>query len=375
MAIIGLTFVFGSYQTQPQINASAAPIKVNASAAPIKVNVSKLVKLRHPIYFELLGRVTPFEVSQIRPQVTGIIQEKTFVEGSNVVQNQQLYQIEPAPFIAAFNHAKANLVKAKAIYDTVKMRKDRFYTLLKKKSISVQKYEDVLLELAEAEAQILVEQAKVEEAEINLNYTKVLAPISGYIGKSNVTKGALVTTNQDEALAQITSLDPIYVDINQPIQNIDRKIDFLAKLKNQTITLHFDSSINSYPLPGILKFADIVIDEDTNSILLRAEFANPNKVLLPGLFVKVKLLEKFVIGYKIPQHTLQRNPEGSPFIYIADQNSTIQIIDVDIMSQLDNHYVITGKIPKDAFLLLDNLVRVQLGNKVETHLNTAIGGQ
>lgn len=274
------------------------------------------------------GRTSAFRVAEIRPQVSGLIQKRLFTEGSDVKADQVLYQIDPAPFQAALDNAKAALGRAEANLPSIRSRAERYRELLADKAVSQQDYDDAAAALTQVEADIKYWQATVETARINLGYTRVTAPISGRIGKSSVTDGAIVTAYQPMALATIQQLDPIYVDVPQSTTDLLRVKSRLkdGRLKeNETdqnkVKLILEDG-TAYPLEGILQFSDITVDPTTGSVILRAVFPNPEGVLLPGMFVQAVIKEGVnEQAILIPQQGVSRDPKGNPFALIVDAES------------------------------------------------------
>jgi membrane fusion protein, multidrug efflux system len=280
---------------------------------------------------ELPGRTSAYVVAEIRPQVNGIIQKRLFTEGSDVKIGQVLYQIDPAPFQAALDSAKAALAKSEANLPVTRLKFERYKQLLAERAVSQQDYDDREAALKQAQADIEFSKAAVETARINLDYTRVTAPISGRIGKSTVTDGALVTAYQPLPLATIQQLDPIYVDVPQSTAELlrlrrrleDNRLHQNGTTQNKVKLILEDGS--AYPLDGILQFRDITVDPTTGSVVLRAVFPNPEGILLPGMFVRAVVKEgtneRAVL---IPQQAVSRDPKGNPIALIVDGEGKIQ---------------------------------------------------
>ncbi|ODN68181.1 efflux RND transporter periplasmic adaptor subunit [Methylophaga muralis] len=251
----------------------------NSAPPPAKVNVVTLIKQPVTLTTELPARTIAFRQAEVRPQVNGIIEKRLFEEGADVEAGQQLYQIDAAPFQAALQMARAELARAEANLQSTKAREERFKGLIDNKAISQQDYDDALAAFLQSQAEVAVAKANIETAQINLRYTKVNAPISGRIGRSNVTEGALVTAQQADLLATIVQIDPIYVDIAQPSkrllslrkQLIENKIDNAAA---PTVTLTLEDN-SQYEHSGELQFSEVNVQESTGSIVIRALFPNP----------------------------------------------------------------------------------------------------
>ncbi len=280
---------------------------------------------------ELPGRTCAHLVSEIRPQVNGIIKKRLFTEGSDVEAGQLLYQIDPAPFQAALDSAKASLAKSRANMAVTRLRFERYKELLAERVVSQQDYDDREAALKQAEADIEYCKAAVETARINLDYTRVTAPIFGRIGKSNVTDGALVTAYQLLPLATIQQLDPIYVDVTQStteLLRLKRRLEgnrLHQKGTNQNTVKAILEDGTEYQFKGTLQFRDITVDPTTGSVVLRAVFPNPKGDLLPGMFlrevVKEGTNEQAIL---VPQQAVSRDPKGNPITLIVDAEGKIQ---------------------------------------------------
>jgi membrane fusion protein (multidrug efflux system) len=271
----------------------------------------------------LPGRISAFKQSQVRPQVNGIITARLFEEGAEVEKGQQLYQIDDARFKAALISAQADLKSARSTINSIEARTRRYEELVKIDAVSRQEYDDVIAQLDQANAAVEVAKAAVEVARVNLAYTKVYAPISGQIGRSLVTEGALVTANQAEPLSVITQLDPVYVDMQQ--SGMDTTAIQQARLQGQDsipVTLMLgDSDQTPYPHEGTLKFSEVTIDQTTGSITLRAIAPNPDKILLPGLFVRAAIGIGEQQAMLVPQRATTRTPDGQISVWVVDSNN------------------------------------------------------
>jgi len=321
---------------------------------------------------ELPGRTTPFRVAEIRPQVNGIIEKRLFTEGSDVKAGQTLYKIDSAPFQAAINNAKASLNKAKALLPTVNSRAERYKALLVNKAVSRQDYDDAFATLEQARADIEYWKANVETARINLEYCSVTAPISGRIGRSNVTEGAIVTAYQPMALATIQRLDPIYVDVPQSSIELLRlkqrleegRLDYDEEKQSNVKLILEDGS--AYPLVGDLEFRDITVDPSTGSVILRAIFPNPEGVLLPGMFIHAIIKEG--VNNKamlVPQEGVFRDYQGAPVALVANSESIVEKRMLILDRSLGNKWlVVDGLTPGDR-LIVEGMQRIRQGVTVK----------
>lgn len=313
--IIAALFLFGGDEAPEGAAAGAGQ--------PVSVTVVPVVK--RPVTFteELPGRTSAYKVAEIRPQVSGIIEARLFEEGENVTAGQQLYQIDPATYEATHQSAKAVLQRAEANVKSIKSRAERYAELVEIDAVSKQEYDDIQATLAQAQADIAVARAEVAQASINVDYTRVYAPISGRIGKSTVTEGALVTANQAEILTKITQLDPIYVDLTQSSTELMALRRQLGEVEKLPVTLTLEDGM-VYNHTGTLQFSDITVDETTGSVQLRALFPNPERHLLPGLFVHAKLDFGQQEALLVPQKAAVRDNQGNLSVWLLADDNTVQ---------------------------------------------------
>ena len=302
-------------------------------AGPVDVATVKVEARSVPLFTELPGRTAAFRTAEVRPQVSGIIQKRLFQEGSEVQAGQQLYQIDPATYQAALDSARADLAKAQANLRSVEAKAARYADLVGIKAVSRQDYDDARASLDQARAQIMAGEAEVETARINLAYTHVYAPISGRIGRSAVTEGALVTANQTTALATVTQLDPIYVDVSQSSSELMRMRHSIAASQGEPlkVTVKLDGN-TEYDLPGRLEFAEVTVDRSTGAVQVRALFPNPRHELYPGLFVRARItLGARPDAILVPQRALVRNADGSTIVWVvgADAKATPRPVAAD----------------------------------------------
>lgn len=274
-----------------------------------------------PVAVSLGGRTVAYETSEVRPQVTGIIQRRLFTEGSNVRAGQPLYQIDASLYRAAVRQAEANLAAARASADAATARANRYKPLAAQEAVAQQDYTDAEAQARQAQAAVAQASAALETARINLRFASVSAPISGRIGRSLVTNGALASANQAQPLAIIQRLDPIYVDMQQSSAALTALRLSLAKGEvgpgSTSVRLKLDDG-TLYALPGTVEFSEISVDESTGTVTLRARFPNPQGMLLPGMFVTA-LFDQAVqpSAFLVPQSAVQRDFDGSAFVYIV----------------------------------------------------------
>lgn len=324
------------------------------TAAPETVSVSK----------ELPGRTSAFRVAQIRPQVSGIILKRMFTEGGNVKEGQQLYQIDPAPYQAEYDSAVAALQKAEANIMSVRAKEERYAELVKAGAVSKQDYDDSAAALAQAKAEIAVAKAAVAQAEINLRYTKVLSPVSGRVGKSSVTEGALVTANQADALATVQQLDRIYVDVTQSAEEVMNLRNTMGS--KPPVELVFENG-QAFKLLGHLQFSDVTVDESTGMVQLRAIFDNPGMDVLPGLFVHARLVQSKVDNaILVPQQSVVRNADGSTIVFKVGKDNVINPAPVKVSSVVGDKWLVDSGVAAGDVIMVEGLMKVQPGATVKT---------
>ncbi|MBW1918380.1 MAG: efflux RND transporter periplasmic adaptor subunit [Deltaproteobacteria bacterium] len=320
----------------------------------------------------LPGRTSAFRIAEIRPQVSGLIQKRLFTEGSMVKAGQVLYQIDPAPFQAALDNAKAALGKAEANLPAIRLRAERYRELLADKAVSQQEYDDAAAALKQAKAEIEYWKAQVRTARINLGYCRVNAPITGRIGKSNVTEGAIVTAYQPQPLATIQQLDPVYVDVPQSTTELLRLKRRLEKghlnpdgKKQKKVGLLLEDGAK-FPLEGTLQFRDITVDPTTGSVILRIIFPNPEGVLLPGMFVRAVIKEGVnEQALLVPQQAVSRDRKGNPFALLVDAEGKVKQRMLTLDRAIGDQWLVaSGLIPGEQ-VIVEGIQRVRPGVAVK----------
>ena len=284
---------------------------------------------------ELPGRTAPYRISEVRPQINGIVLKRLFTEGNEVKAGQPLYQIDPAPYRAAYNNANAALMTSKA-------KAERFGQLLKANAVAPQDYDDALAAYKQA-------TANVQAARINLGYTRIIAPISGRIGISTVTEGALVTAGQTTALTTIQTLDPMYVDIPQSSTQllVLRQAVAAGQLDKDTLVVSnvglWLEDGTKYALSGKLQFTDVTVDTSTGAVTLRAIFPNPNRLLLPGMYVRAIIGEGVVPNAILaPQQGVIRDTRGLPTAWVVGKNNTAELRTLQVSRSVGNDWLVTS---------------------------------
>jgi membrane fusion protein (multidrug efflux system) len=322
-----------------------------------------------PITAELAGRTAPYQVSDVRPQVSGVIRARLFTEGSMVRQGQTLYQIDPSVYQAQAAQARANLASAVATRNAARIRAGRYGPLAKMQAVSQQEYTDVRAQAAQAAAAVQQNQALLQSANINLRYTRVPAPITGRIGRSTVTTGALVTANQTEALATIQRLDPIYVDMQQSsaqLLALRRSIAAGGAIpaKAQVRLVLEDGS--DYGQTGILDFAETVVDPATGTVTLRATFANPQGLLLPGMYVRGMIVQQTIPNaFLVPQQGVSRDPQGNATVLVVGPGNRAVQRKVTAERTVGDKWVVTAGLQAGDKVIVEGLVKVKPGQPIK----------
>jgi len=288
---------------------------------PVRVGFVVVQQGSAPLEQELPGRVAAFQVSDVRPQVSGVIQRRLFREGSVVRQGQTLYQIDPSIYAAQQAQAAANLQSARASAVAARTRAQRYAPLAKMEAISKQDYTDALAQAQQADAAIAQNSATLRAAQVNMRFTRVPAPITGRIGLSNVTEGALVTANQPDSLATITRLDPVFVDIQQSAADLLKLRQALSQggavPASAQVRLKLpDGSI--YGFTGTVEFSQVIVDQSTGTVTIRARFPNPQSILLPGMFVTAEFAQAIqTSAILVPQQAVSRSPQGNASLFVV----------------------------------------------------------
>lgn len=320
---------------------------------------------------ELPGRTSPYLVSEIRPQVNGIIQKRLFREGSDVNAGQLLYQIDSAPFQAAFESAKASLGKAQANLPAIRSKAERHKELIVDKAVSQQDYDDAAAAVDQALAEIDYWKAQVEAARINLGYTRVTAPISGRIGRSSVTDGALVTAYQASSLATIQQLDPIYVDVTQSsaeLLRLRRNLEsgrLSADGENGRAVRILLEDGTPYPLEGKLQFRDVTVDPATGSYTVRVVVPNTEHLLLPGMFVRAVVQEGIAErAILVPQQGVSRNPKGEPIALVVDDLGTVRQRQLTLNRAIGDQWLVAAGLSAGDCVIVEGMLNVRPGAAV-----------
>ena len=339
---------------------------------PTEVSVVTMKPERVVLTTELPGRTAAYRVAEIRPQVNGLILKRAFKEGSDVKAGDLLYQIDPALYQAAYNQAQAAVAMAEANLPALRSREKRFKKLVAGHALGQQDYDDALGSLLRMEAQLESSQAALESAKINLSYTPIKAPISGRIGRSGVTEGALVMAYQPVSLAVIQQLDPIYVDVTQSTSELlrlrrrlaDGRLTHDGTSQNKVRLILEDGTV--YPLEGTLEFRDITVDPTTGSVILRVVVPNPDGALLPGMFARTVLKE----GVKeeailVPQPGVSRNRKGKPFALVVDAAEKVDQRILTLDRAIGNRWLVSSGLNPGDRVIVEGTQKVRPGASVK----------
>ncbi len=319
---------------------------------------------------DLPGRTTPYLVAEVRPQVTGIVRDQLFAEGSLVEAGQPLYQLDDATYRAEYNSAKAALTRAQVALETARTNEKRANELTKTGAISKQDAENALARLHQAEADVGVARAQLASAEVVLNYARISAPISGRIGKSSVTKGALVTANQDSPLATIQQLDPIYVDLTQSATEL---LELRREMAAGTVTETSDVPVailledgSRYPHDGKMKFTDIAVDETTGSFALRIVVPNPDNMLLPGMYLRASVSNGVrENALLVPQQGITRDPKGGANAMVVTPDGTAESRAVQVSRTIGNKWLVESGLHAGDRVIIEGLQKIRPGAPVQ----------
>ena len=328
-----------------------------------------------PRTVELPGRTAPHLIAELRPQVNGIIKTRAFEEGSMVEAGQLLYQIDPSIYQAALDGAKASLERAEANVYASKLKAQRAAELVKINAVSKEAHDDAQAALKQAQADVALAKAAVDKAKIDLGYTRVSAPISGRIGRSAITPGALVTANQAEALAVVQQLDPIYVDLTQSSADLlalKRDLDSGKVQRTATDSIPVkllleDGSV--YPLEGKLAFSEVTVNQGTGSVTLRALFPNPQGDLLPGMYVRARLAQGVDDkAIRVPQSALLRDAKGMAMVMLVNAESKVEPRPVKTLRASGGDWIIAEGLSGGERVIVAGLQKARPGTEVKAEM-------
>lgn len=318
---------------------------------------------------ELSGRTTAFEISEVRPQTSGIILKRLFAEGSYVREGQALYELDSRTNRATFDNAKAALLQQEANLSTLRTKLNRYQQLVSSNAVAKQDYDDLVGQVKVAEAQVAAARAQVKNAEVDLGYSTIRSPISGQTNRSTVTAGALVTANQTEPLVTIQRLDPIYVDINQSSSELLRLRQQLSKgsldsSNNTRVKLKLEDG-SDYPIEGRLAFSDASVNPDTGTVTIRAVFPNPNHLLLPGMFANAQIVQGVIPNAMlVPQIAVTRTPTGQAMAMIVNDKGVVEPRQITTVGIQGQDWIVTEGLKTGEKVIVDGIAKVKAEQKV-----------
>lgn len=337
---------------------------------PASVTAVTLDTERVTLTRELPGRTNPFLVAEVRPQVSGVIKEQLFTEGGEVEAGQPLYQLDDAAYRAEFNSAKAQLARAEAALHSAQLTAERTAELVSTGAVSTQQNDNAVAALRQAEADVAVADAAVASARVVLGYARIVSPIDGRIGRSTVTRGALVTANQPDPLATVQQLDPIYVDLNQSateLLELRRQLQAgtLKRADDVPVTLLLEDGTR-YPHPGKLKFAEVTVDPSTGSSLLRVVVPNPEYTLMPGMYVRAVVTsgvrENAIL---VPQQGITRDPKGNTTAMIVNEEGMVEARQVKVNRTIGDKWLVDEGLAAGDRVIVEGLQKIQPGKPVQ----------
>lgn len=348
----------------------AAPAK-QAGASPAEVGVVTIESTPVTLTRELPGRTSAFRVAEVRARVNGIVRKRLFTEGSDVKAGQVLFEIDPAPYEATLQSARAQQLRAEATVESAKAQAERYGKLIETNAVSRQEYEDAVAKLKTATADVSAAKAAVTAAKINVGYTRVTAPIAGRIGRSEVTEGAYVQQASATLLATVQQLEPVYVDLTWSSTEMMRMKRLVESGELETIGGKAKVEIvledgRAYAQPGTLEFADVTVDPSTGSISLRAIVPNPRRELLPGMFVRARIAE----GTKpdavlVPQRAVSRDQNGRPLALVVDKAGTVERRALVTDRSIGDSWLVSEGLAPGEMVIVDGMQRVRPGVPVK----------
>lgn len=365
LSFIGLLTLFSGCTEKTE---KKAPTKKPAEVGTYTINQQEII-----LQQELPGRTVIALSSEIRPQIGGIIESQLFTEGSSVKKDEVLYKVNASSYEATYNQAKAAYSNALANVKAAKLKDERYKELLKIDGVSKQEYEDANVSYLQVLANVEEKKAAMQSAKINLEYTQIKSPISGHIGISSVSKGALVTANQTTALATVRSLDPIYVDFTQSSVEMLKLKKLLQqkdiKAANTTVTLKLEDN-STYENLGELKLQELAVDEMTGSVTLRAEFPNAQNTLLPGMYVKIIINEAVSTkAILVPQQGVSFDEKGNATAMIVNKNNEVERRVIKIDRTIKDYWLIKEGLTVGEHLIVEGLNKVKTGDKIEKDID------
>lgn len=372
--------VVGAFLVTACSGGKSQPAGAGAGQGTPAVTVVSVRTEAVPLTSELPGRTAPYLIAELRPQVGGIVKQRLFTEGSEVKAGQVLYQIDPATYQAAYDSAKASLARAEANVHAARLKAERYAQLVGIEAVSKQANDDAAAELKQAQAEVASAKAAVDKAKIDVDFTRVSSPISGRIGRSTVTPGALVTANQAAALATVQKLDPIYVDVTQSSAELlklrrDLADGRLKRAGGDAVPVRLvleDGSL--YGSEGKLEFSEITVDQGTGSVTLRAVFPNPKGELLPGMYVRARLSQGVNSdAILVPHAALSRDPRGNATVMVVNGESKVESRIITAAQSQGDAWVVTQGLAAGERVIVEGLQKVRPGAAVQAQEAGAAG--
>lgn len=340
--------------------------KSNIKTPPLNVSYVEVVQKNIPIEQEFSGRIVSYMTSEIRPQISGIIKKRLFTEGQMVKEGDVLYEIEPETYQAAYNQALASLNQLKSALSVASLKSKRYSMLIKNSSVSQQDYDDAQSTYQQAKFNVDAAKATLETARINLERTKIKAPISGKIGISSVTPGSLITAEQSTPLAIIRSIDKVYVDFTQTSIDLLKLKKMLLKnnkdISDTDVSLMLEDG-TQYPLKGKLSTTEVAVNEGTGSVIMRSIFENPDHLLLPGAFARVKLSQYEQEAVLVPQQAVIRSGEGKSQAYVIE-GSKVKLVQLSAKENLGDNWVVTKGLKNHDKVVIEGISKLKDGQEV-----------
>ncbi|WP_203074770.1 efflux RND transporter periplasmic adaptor subunit [Falsiroseomonas ponticola] len=366
LALVGSVALLASCDEPPKPAAAQG-----APPPPPAVTVVTLERKEVPVTTTLPGRTAPYRVAEVRPQVGGVLRERLFTEGERVSAGQPLFQIDPATLEAAVRRAEAALARAEATERAASGTATRYRSLVTAQAVSQQNLENAEATLRQAQADVMSARAQLETARIDLAFTRVASPINGRTGRSTVTPGALVTANQAAALVTVTQLDPIYVDVTQPSAALlqQRRDVASGALRRDSIDQARASLIledgSRYPHPGEIQFSEVIVDQGTGSVTMRAVFPNPDQLLLPGMFVRAEVEEGVTdSALLVPQQAVSRTPRGEPMAFVVNAQNVVEARTLRTTRAIGTDWLVTEGVAPGDRVVVEGVQRIRPGARV-----------
>lgn len=339
-----------------------------AQTAPVEVSVLKVTPASVALSDELPGRVVAYRIAEIRPQVGGIVQRRLFEQGADVRAGQPLFQINPAPFQADANSASATLQRAQATYERARIQAERLRPLVDADAVSRQSYDDAVVARDQAAADVAQARAALNRRRLDLGFARVTSPISGRIGQTLVTEGALVSASDANPLATVQQIDQVYVDVRQPVARMEALREAVAAgtADPDAPVQILSSTGRAYPVQGKLLFSDISVDAQTGDAVVRVLVPNPGRQLLPGMFVRARLPRSLQPNaLVIPQQSVRRNPAGKAQVNVIDSQGRAHVRDVTVGDVIDGRYLVLSGLRPGETVVVEGQDRIQPGVPVK----------